>query len=134
MELKIENGQLAFYADSFNDIEMLAELWKLLHKNQVKFGSLSAHNRTQSVKLPLIPKEPVHVGTWVVMAPYLTKYGLDGDSEFPYPPDDREALEQAKYLYDSDRSSEIYLLHVFNNGQMRTFEYDGSTTLATLGR
>src|SRR5262245_13539573 len=49
----------------------------------------------------LSQSQPKHVGTWVLAVldcNELVKWGKDGDTEFPYPPDDQEAVEQAKYL------------------------------------
>lgn len=71
-------------------------------------------------------KEPKHVGTWVIGIELteFTKWGLDGDTKFPYPPDDKAALEQAKYLATNDSIDDIALLHVFDNGQIKTIEFD----------
>ena len=74
-------------------------------------------------------KKPKHVGTWVfAVTPQqeFMKWGKDGDTVFPYPPDDEEALAQAKYLSECPlhKTDIIFILHVFNNGQMKQFEYD----------
>lgn len=64
-----------------------------------------------------------HVGTWVVACTAggeLIKWGQDGDTEFPYPPDDVEAKQQAHDLAKESNDA-IYIVHVFNNGQMKQF-------------
>lgn len=75
-----------------------------------------------------MPK-PKHVGTWVLAVldgGEITKWGKDGDTEFPYPPKSGEALAQAKYLAALPEHSEdtFYMLNVFDNGQMKQFEFD----------
>jgi hypothetical protein len=74
-----------------------------------------------------MPK-PKHVGTWVfvIIEGSLTKYGKDSDTEFPCEPDDKEAIEIAKELATSDlhKCDPIYIAHVFDNGQMKTFEFN----------
>ncbi len=69
---------------------------------------------------------PKHVGTWVlgIMDGELIKWGKESDTQFPFPPDDKEAIEQAKYLAINQEHDTIYILHVFDNGQMKQFEFD----------
>lgn len=74
---------------------------------------------------------PKHVGTWVVVivnGGEFTKYGIDGDTEFPYSPDDLDAIhKQALYQSkEADFNDTVYILHVFDNGQMKQFEFDPS--------
>jgi len=80
---------------------------------------------------PKTKRKPKLVGIWVMAAlrgknlPELTKWGLDGDTEFPYPPDqEAEAVAQAKFVRDQAHGR-IYILHVFDNGQMKQYEYTG---------
>lgn len=75
------------------------------------------------------PVKPKHVGTWVLAVMQdgeITKWGKDGDTIFPYPPNDRQAVKQAKYLTGSKthKDDRFYILHIFNNGQMKQFEFD----------
>lgn len=71
------------------------------------------------------------VGIWVLACTpqcELMKWGLGGGTEFPYPPDqEAEALAQAKYLDTSTANitHSIYILHVFDNGQMKQHHYTG---------
>jgi hypothetical protein len=70
-----------------------------------------------------------HVGTWVaVCTPEqdFIKWGRHGDTIYPYPPDDVEALEMARHVARSDvhENDRIYVLRVFDNGQMLTLEFD----------
>jgi hypothetical protein len=76
-------------------------------------------------------KEPRHVGTWVFAATPqgdIIKWGKDGDTVFPYSPDDKEAVEQVKFLTESKlhKKDRLYIAHVFNNGQIKHFEWDRS--------
>lgn len=68
---------------------------------------------------------PQHVGTWVLAISdgELMKWGKDGDTIFPFPPDDKDAILTAKHLLKSKihRYDTIYILRVFNNGQMKQF-------------
>jgi hypothetical protein len=70
---------------------------------------------------------PKHVGTWVMVVEDgdLIKFGKDSDTEFPCDPDDKEAMEIAEQFAKCDIHSHIYIAHVFDNGQMKTFEYEG---------
>ena len=57
-------------------------------------------------------------------SPYrvLTRLGME-IPEFPFPPSQEdEALAQARYVAESDRLLSVYILHVFNNGQIKQFE------------
>lgn len=69
---------------------------------------------------------PNHVGTWVfeVDDSEFTKWGKDGDTRFPFPPDDRDAINHAKYLSEQPNIGQLYILHVFDNGQMKQFAFD----------
>ncbi len=69
---------------------------------------------------------PKHVGTWVfeVDGSEFTKWGKDGDTEFPFPPDDKDAIDHAKYISSGLQTGELYILHVFDNGQMKQFVFD----------
>jgi hypothetical protein len=71
---------------------------------------------------------PKHVGTWVLVVDggEIMKYGKDSDTIYPYPPDDKEALEEAAHQARNEKSfnSTVYILHVFDNGQLKQFEFD----------
>jgi len=71
---------------------------------------------------------PELVGIWVVACNShreFIKWGLDGDTEFPFPPaQEDEALAQARYVTDSDRLLRVHILHVFNNGQIKQFDFE----------
>ena len=66
------------------------------------------------------------VGIWVV-ASYqdgtLLKWGKNGDVQWPYPPDGRQAKKQMEHLAKEMPDNGWYYLHIFNNGQMLTEEY-----------
>jgi len=70
---------------------------------------------------------PKHVGTWVMVVEdgALIKFGKDSDTEFPCDPDDKEAVEIAVQFAKCNIHEHIYIAHVFDNGQMKTFEYEG---------
>lgn len=79
--------------------------------------------------LPMPKYKPKHVGTWVAACTKegeLIRWGKDGDTVFPYPPDDKEAKKQAKYVANSKihREDSIYIIHVFDNGQMKQFSFE----------
>ena len=70
----------------------------------------------------------IHVGSWVVAITKqldLIKWGIDGDTVKPYPPNSPEVLTQLKYLSSckTHKDDRFYILQVFSNGQMRTDEY-----------
>lgn len=71
---------------------------------------------------------PKHVGTWVMVVQEgdLTKFGKDSDTEFPCAPDDKEAVEIATQLTKCNLYEHIYIAHVFDNGQMKTFDFEGT--------
>jgi hypothetical protein len=50
--------------------------------------------------------------------------GKDGDTEFPFPPDDVEAVKHARGLFESGEESFLYIVRVFDNGQMVHYEFD----------
>lgn len=66
---------------------------------------------------------PKHVGTWVLASVNgdIIKWGKNGNTKFPYSPNDPEALEQAKYV-DETCDGAVYLLQVFDNGQIKQDE------------
>jgi len=71
--------------------------------------------------------KPLHVGTWVVCCTPegdLIKWGKDGDTEFPFPPDDKDAQKQLNFLLNSKLHAKdvFYILHVFSNGQIKTWD------------
>lgn len=69
--------------------------------------------------------EPVHVGTWVLAVDEMrdiVHWGADGETGMPYPPDDKDALAQAEFLWEPD--SPVWLMRVFDNGQVKTFEFE----------
>lgn len=71
-------------------------------------------------------KEPKHLGTWVVAIfgenGALFKWGRDDDNEFPYPPNDPDALGLAASIKRDGNFHSVHLLQVFSNGQMRVDE------------
>ncbi len=77
-------------------------------------------------------QSPKLVGLWVVAVmgggddvPELVKWGLDGDTEFPFPPaQEVEALAQARYIDSQEQYGRVYILHVFSNGQVKQFDFD----------
>ena len=73
--------------------------------------------------------EPEVAGYWVfAIDPMgeLMKWGLNGNTVFPYHRIEN-AEAQAQYLHGSDthRNDTIYIVTVFNNGQMKQEEYVG---------
>lgn len=69
--------------------------------------------------------KPKIVGYWAVeVTPQmdLIKYGKGGDVVFPYSRPS-QAVKQCQALMEHSISS-FYLLRVFDNGQMKTFEVD----------
>lgn len=91
------------------------------HGTRREWGNTKHHG----IKTITITVGPKHVGTWVLVVEggELTKFGKDSDTKFPYPPDDKDALKEAKYQA-TEGDSTIYILHVFDNGQMKQFEYE----------
>lgn len=76
-------------------------------------------------------REPKKVGTWVLACTpqgELIKWGKDGDTVMPYPPDDKDAVDQARHVAadGAHKDDTLYILHVFDNGQMKQFEFDRS--------
>ncbi len=79
-------------------------------------------------KIKPVGRFPNHVGTWVFACTpggEFIKWGKDGDTVYPYPPDNKEAQLQARFLAESSIHKEdtIYILHVFDNGQMKQYSY-----------
>ncbi len=71
---------------------------------------------------------PKVVGWWAVeVTPQqdLIKFGQDGDTVRPYKTAE-EAMDQIEYLKENelDDKCRYYMLKVFNNGQMVTYEQD----------
>lgn len=69
--------------------------------------------------------KPKYVGTWTVAVTDegdLIKWGKDGGTEYPYHTDE-EANAQAQYLANTynHMGDTLYLLKLFDNGQMVTF-------------
>lgn len=76
-------------------------------------------------------KKPKHVGTWVLAIDQnqeITKWGAGGDCEFPFPPDNKEADDHIKCLMTQQNhvKSRLYVVHVFDNGQMKQFDVDSN--------
>ena len=76
-------------------------------------------------------KEPKHVGTWIMAVMpggEITKWGKDGDTEYPYTPgrDDRAMLANVIFLSQQTEHQDdaFYILHVFSNGQLKQFSFD----------
>ena len=68
--------------------------------------------------------KPKCVGFWVidVTNEELIKYGEEGDTEWPYETEE-EARDQVSFLQDeADEHHKIYILKVFDNGQILTIE------------
>lgn len=78
---------------------------------------------------PLIRQmeEPKPVGYWVMssQAGEIIKWGLNGNTVFPYSRLE-DAVEQAKSLTEPTEAmgERFYIITVFNNGQMKTEEYE----------
>ncbi len=75
--------------------------------------------------------EPKLVGIWVVACTIqgdLIKWGKDRDSIHPYETM-KKAVEQANYLCKTKehKNDAIYLLIIFDNGQMLTIDFEAST-------
>ena len=75
-------------------------------------------------------KKPKLVGVWILaVTPQqeLIKWGLNGDTVFPFPPEDETIVRKcADNLQKSDTHKDdvFYILHVFDNGQMKQFTYE----------
>jgi hypothetical protein len=71
--------------------------------------------------------KPKHVGTWVIgiLDGEITKWGIDGDTEFPFKTDG-EAVKQAQWLasHPLHKDDLLYIVRVFDNGQMVQYYFD----------
>jgi hypothetical protein len=71
-------------------------------------------------------KRPKRVGYWVLAAYFdgdLIKWGHDGGTERPYRTL-KEARLQAAYLASDGGDRRLWIAHVFENGRMRTEEFE----------
>ncbi len=74
-----------------------------------------------------IPSGPTHVGTWVfeINNDDFTKWGKDQGTEFPFPPDNVDAVKFVEGMCQvTENTSRFYLAHLFDNGQMKQFEFE----------
>jgi len=70
--------------------------------------------------------KPRCVGYWAVqVTPQmdLIKWGHDGDTVKPYKTSN-QALAQLKFLCKQEPNCNYYMLKLFDNGQMKTFDYE----------
>ena len=70
--------------------------------------------------------KPRIVGYWAVQVTQqmdLIKFGIDGDTKFPYKRPG-QAVAQLRYLQEQEPRCRYYLLRLFDNGQMKTFDYE----------
>jgi len=68
--------------------------------------------------------KPHVMGYWAIqITPQLDmiKFGLDGDNKFPHKRP-REALTTCRNLKLQEPDCRYYILRVFSNGQMKTFD------------
>lgn len=71
-------------------------------------------------------KKPRIVGYWAILiTPQqdMLKFGQDGNVVFPHKRP-REALAACRNLKVHEPDCRCYILRVFNNGQMKTFDYE----------
>lgn len=74
-------------------------------------------------------KQPKHVGTWVIVVDTdqtITKFGTSNDTQFPFPPDDKEAKSHVKWLCEQKEFEKhlLYIVHVFDNGQIKQYDVE----------
>jgi len=74
----------------------------------------------------MVLTKPKIVGYWAVqVTPQmdLIKFGQDGDTIVPYKRPGA-AMAQLRYLKREEPDCRYYILRVFDNGQMKTFDYE----------
>ncbi len=81
-------------------------------------------------------KKPKLAGIWVFACTpqgEFMKWGKDGDTVYPFKTK-AAALRQAEYISKSDSHVDdvIYILHVFDNGQMKQWYYESPHAGETL--
>lgn len=74
----------------------------------------------------MVRTRPRCVGYWVIqITPQqdLIKFGLNGDNKHPFK-HPVGAVAEVNYLKRQDPKSRYFMLRVFDNGQMKTFDFD----------
>lgn len=69
---------------------------------------------------------PHIMGYWAIqITPQqeMIKFGADGDTKYPHKTA-RQAITACRNLKESDPDCRYYILRVFDNGQMKTFDYE----------
>lgn len=80
----------------------------------------------EGILVKMMNNTPKLVGIWVVgITPEqdMITWGIDGDSIYPFP-NNKDAEDQVSYLMSSitHKNDRFYLMHVFNNGQIKLYE------------
>ena len=74
----------------------------------------------------MVSTKPRVKGYWAIqITPQLEmiKFGVDGDCKFPHKRAS-QALAACRNLKEAEPDCRYYILRVFDNGQMKTFDYE----------
>ncbi len=74
----------------------------------------------------MLATKPHCVGYWAVqITPQLDliKFGLEGDNKHPFKTA-AQAIAEVNHLKRQDPKSRYFMLRLFDNGQMKTFDFD----------